>query len=266
MEVLESSEDYGGAGEPVAFHHSNIIYRMNNEVYQASSRKRCTPNAEFKLSDLYNITMIFSAALSAPFDPSFTETSNPSQWYIKRPKLSTYTNSYPEAISQLLTREARVCETIKRNPHPNIAQYHGCEVQDSRIKGLCFTKYDCTLYQQVNPRKYGKRAFVAHRGELSPLQVSSWLRGIEAGIRHLHSLGIIHNDINPSNIMFAGDIPIITDFDSAAKEGDDMTMHGGTYEWYDETRRIARPQNDLDALRELDTWLRGSVDDFIYET
>lgn len=265
MEVLESSEDYGGPGDPVAFHHSNILYRLDNEVYQASSQKRRTLDAEFKLSDLYDITMIPSTALSAPFDQSFTEAINPSQWYIKRPKLSRFNSLYPELISQLLIREARVCETIRRNPHPNIAQYHGCEVQDGRIKGLCFTKYDCSLYQRVNPHKHGKRAFVAHREILPLSEISSWLEGIEAGIRHLHSLGIIHNDINPSNIMFAGDVPVIIDFDSAAGEGGDMSMNGGTYEWYDQTRKISRRENDLDALQEVDTWLRGSVDNFIYD-
>ncbi|CAI7569389.1 unnamed protein product [Penicillium bialowiezense] len=253
MEVLERSEDYGGPGDPVAFHHSNILYRMDNEVYQASSQKRCTLDAEFKLSDLYNITMVPSTARSAPFNQSFTETTNPSQWYIKRPKLSSFNGFYPEVISQLLIREARV------------SQYHGFEVQDGRIKGLCFTKYDCSLYQRVNPHKHGKRAFVAHRERSPPSEVSSWLEGIEAGIRHLHPLGIIHNDINPSNIMFAGDVPVIIDFDSAAGEGGGMIMNGGTYEWHDQTRQIARPNNDLDALRELDTWLRGSVDNFIYD-
>ncbi|KAG6245556.1 hypothetical protein E4U23_005282 [Claviceps purpurea] len=41
------------------------------------------------------------------------------------------------------------------------------------------------------------------------------LEGIERDVRHLHSLGIVHNDISPANIMFDElDRPVIIDFDS----------------------------------------------------
>ena len=51
--------------------------------------------------------------------------------------------------------------------------------------------------------------------------ISHGLERVESGIRHLHSLGLIHNDINPSNIMLDGEIPII-DFGSCQREGESL--------------------------------------------
>ena len=43
---------------------------------------------------------------------------------------------------------------------------------------------------------------------------SGALAGIESGIRHLYSLGLVYNNINPSNIMLDGNQVIIIDFSS----------------------------------------------------
>jgi serine/threonine protein kinase len=81
------------------------------------------------------------------------------------------------------------------------------------------------------------------------------LAGVESGIRHLHALGLVHNDINPSNIMLDGDEGIIIDFGSCRRVGESVEDAGRTYEWYDESVKTAHPQNDLDALEEIRIWL-----------
>lgn len=264
MEVIKCFEDFGGPGDPFAFHHSVIAYSQNDAVYQACSKSRYKENANIKLSDLYNIILIPIGNLSAPFDQSYTKALNPSQWYIKRPQVWSYDANFPNFIPQQILREVEVCEIIRKHPHPNIAQYHGCEVQDGWINGLCFTKYDCNLHQKVNPHKNSKWEFVSRRGDISPADISIWLKGIEAGIQHLHSLGLVHNDINPANIMFQGNVPVIIDFDICSAQGAGLSEMQGSTEWYNENRTITVPKNDLDALQEIDTWLRGSVDDFIF--
>lgn len=45
------------------------------------------------------------------------------------------------------------------------------------------------------------------------------MRGIEDGIQHLHGLGLINNNLNPSNIMMDGENSVIIDFDSCKVEG-----------------------------------------------
>jgi tRNA A-37 threonylcarbamoyl transferase component Bud32 len=71
-------------------------------------------------------------------------------------------------------------------------------------------------------------------------------------------LGITHNDISPSNIKFAGNVPVVIDFGPCAAEGDGLGLLGGrTTEWHDETVDMAAPKNDLNILQEFDTWLSG---------
>lgn len=57
----------------------------------------------------------------------------------------------------------------------------------------------------------------------TPFDKDLCLQGIESGIRHMHSLGLVHNDINPSNIMIdSADRPVIIDFDSCKQEGEKL--------------------------------------------
>jgi serine/threonine protein kinase len=53
------------------------------------------------------------------------------------------------------------------------------------------------------------------------------MRDIRAGARHLHSLGLAHNDLNPTNIAVDGDDdPILLDFGSCRRFGEHLS--GGT--------------------------------------
>lgn len=90
--------------------------------------------------------------------------------------------------------------------------------------------------------------------------VWAWLDGIRAGIQHLHSLGLIHNDINPANVMFDGDgIPVVIDFDSCRGVGEGLrgTETKRTHQWHDPRVDVALEKNDLDAWEELRVWLVG---------
>ena len=96
------------------------------------------------------------------------------------------------------------------------------------------------------------------------------LEGILAAIKHDHSLGIVHNDINPANIMLDGDgtLIIIINFDSCRYIGESLRNTGTkrTHHWHDPTVDISLEKNDLDAFKDLQVWLTGSVDeDFIFE-
>jgi serine/threonine protein kinase len=110
------------------------------------------------------------------------------------------------------------CEVLKRYPHPNIASYLGCVVKERRIRGIAFARYSVTLSQMLKDRTSFDRGHC--------------LWGIEAGVRHMHKLGLVHNDLNPSNIiMMDGDNPVIIDFDSCKREGDELGSKAGTDGW-----------------------------------
>jgi serine/threonine protein kinase len=91
------------------------------------------------------------------------------------------------------------------------------------------------------------------------------LERLESTIGHLHSLELIHNDINPSNIMLDGNGPAIIDFGSCRRKGESLEGVGRTYEWYDEGVQISLPQNDLDALKEIRTWLGDDSEAFQFD-
>lgn len=158
-----------------------------------------------------------------------------------------------------MLEEVQICERSRKNPHRNIAAYHGCEVKDGRITGIYFTRYTETLMQRVNPGKLGKRPFASQVRRGMSDEVQRWMDGVESEMRHLHSLGILHNDINPSNIMLDGNIPVIIDFDSCGQEGHSLGTVKRTYEWYDENVKEAMPSNDIDALEEMRMWLLGDT-------
>lgn len=173
--------------------------------------------------------------------------------YVKRPSLISYDrirdSTNPHQISDDVLAEVEICEILKRRPHPNIARYLGCQVREGRITGICFAKYQKTLMRAVNPGSHMKRRFHYDNGTLR--DVGGCSNGVEEGIRHLHSLGLVHNDINPANIMLADNgTPVIIDFGSCRANGQSLQGLRRTYEWYDRSVQQSIP----DEIRE---WLSG---------
>jgi serine/threonine protein kinase len=189
----------------------------------------------------FNMQSIPAAHIWPPYSDGLTmapDSALPEDCFIKRPSLLSYDEDKATRIPDLVLAEARICEILRKNPHPNVAQYGGCLVRDNHIIGLCFAKYDITLSEKLNCRHK-----LSH----------SILRGIENGIKHLHTLGINHNDINPTNIMFKNgdENPVIIDFDSCGREGE-MLVKAGTMDWSDDKFDFASPENDYFGLKKIE--------------
>lgn len=72
------------------------------------------------------------------------------------------------------------------------------------------------------------------------------------GIRHLHSLGLVHNDINPRNIMVDdSDRAVIIDFDTCYHQGQKLGPKAGTWGWFMEGVEYASVDNDFFGLSKL---------------
>ena len=85
--------------------------------------------------------------------------------------------------------------------------------------------------------------------------------GIAKGLQFLHdTLGLVHNDINPTNIMPNDQgHPVIIDFDSCAPIGQDMGR--GTFGWVREPApRTCTVESDEYALLLIAQYLDGKVD------
>ncbi|KAH8824247.1 hypothetical protein DL96DRAFT_1712538 [Flagelloscypha sp. PMI_526] len=77
------------------------------------------------------------------------------------------------------------------------------------------------------------------------------MEGIRAGVKHLHSLKLVHNDINASNVVLttSGDA-IIVDFDSFWEVGDALNGKNVGVD-----TDISLPENDERSIIDLEKWL-----------
>jgi serine/threonine protein kinase len=241
MEVHEYKQAWMDMGDDFEYSHTTVILRRGDEFFYARTIRRYRSSSEISSHDLdlhpipaADIWPVFSTDLTRAPDPL------PADCYVKRPSLLHYADmTFRSQLSNLLLQEARTCELLRKNPHPNIAQYLGCIIHNNRITGLCFVRYSMTLAHGLNDN--------AH-----PLQREIILNGIALGIEHLHGLGIIHNDVNPSNIMLkSDDTPVIIDFDSSLREGEKLGSKAGTRGWTDENFKFASRTNDYYGMKKI---------------
>lgn len=164
-------------------------------------------------------------------------------FFVKRPKISCADNQYEvKLVPRMLFEEAEVLEFLKDHHHPNIVRYYGCTVNRGRITGLALERY---------------RVILQYRYEDVPhdLDIATCMDGIRAGVSHLHSHGLAHNDLNPTNIALDDDDnPIILDFGSCKKFGEEL-LSGGTYGWIDEDYSTSEQLHDESALDKIEAWL-----------
>ncbi|EFW20402.1 hypothetical protein D8B26_003210 [Coccidioides posadasii str. Silveira] len=212
----------------------------------SSSMRRASSSSAVDISQL-EITKIPAEKIWPPMDPHYTLAPDPlpPNSYIKQQSLLYYSDT-PASLEpghQILA-EVEACEVLQSHPHPNIAQYLDCVTKNGRITGLCFIKYSMNLFQRLKKESSCDRILC--------------LQEIESAIRHMHTLGLIHNDLNPSNIMMDKmDNPVIIDFDSCQREGTKLGLKTGTVSWAMEDPIYATQQNDFFGLSKIQRLLMG---------
>ncbi|EAS37183.3 uncharacterized protein CIMG_02537 [Coccidioides immitis RS] len=246
MEICEQSEAFVEQDGDLIFDHTKLILRGDGEYFYARVNWCVSSPSAVDISQL-KINKILTKNIWPPMDSCYTPAPNPLPLnsYIKQLSLLYYSDT-PASLElgcQLLA-EVEVCKVLQRNPHPNIAQYLGCVTKNDRIMGLCFVKYLMNLSQRL--------------WEATPFDRVLCLQGIESGIKHMHTLGLIHNDLNPSNVMMdKRDIPVIIDFDSCQREGAQLGLKAGTVGWAMEGTVYTTQQNDFFGLSKIQEILMG---------
>lgn len=143
MEIKERVETWTLTpnGELI-FGHTTFCIQEGDEHYAFNSSERGIdqditnlPKERIPLEDLL-----------PEMRPHFTKAPEgiPQSCYAKKPTLlSLHMDSDHNTLAEVILHEVEVCEILKNNPHPNIAQYLGCVVEDNKIHGLCM------LYESV---------------------------------------------------------------------------------------------------------------------
>ena len=171
-------------------------------------------------------------------------------YYIKRPRVTEYEDYKNDdclsIISLLLLEEAQALQLASLGPHPGIIRYHGCHVRRGRITGLVLDRheYDLKGYLRENVGHIDKEVFMA---------------ALESAVRHLHSMGLAHNDINPRNILInAAGMPVLVDFGSCRKVGEKLGSTRGTPGWVEgpmEEYTTSEERHDTFAIGKIRDWL-----------
>lgn len=258
MQVHGCYECFSLGESTLQYQYTKILFKRGNEFFFACQQQRATSPSDVDLNSLTNLILIPFSSYCPALPPGCTQSTCPlsDNCYIKRPNLIGYNED--SKIKNNVLREITACEILRQHPHRNIAQYHGCEVDNGHVTGLCFKKYRNSLHDKLNPHNLNKIAFQKSQRPPSA-DALRYLRSIEAGLRHLHSLGLSHNDLNPANVMLdQEDEPVIIDFDSCLSNGTGLGMTKRTYGWHDEEIQISQFNNDYEALSELRSWLIGS--------
>jgi serine/threonine protein kinase len=236
MEIHELGEVWNGEADDLIYSYTNVILRKGDTFFSSRTFIRLGSKSAINIDELEPIQIPIQD-IQPPYSVDFTlaPIPLPVNSHVKYPSLLDCGTDSETRPSDLLLSEARICEILKKFPHPNIASYIGCITRDNRITALCFEKYNKTLTDRFN-MDYPLTHDIDH--------------GIKLGIQHLHSLGLSHNDINPHNIMFKSDgTPIIIDFDSCQIIGEKLLKGGG---WNDQFYSVASPANDYAALEEIE--------------
>ncbi|KAG1790532.1 kinase-like domain-containing protein [Suillus plorans] len=238
--------------------HVVIVWKENDNHYQSRLSGRWATAKPFDLDSLSTSETIPIPMhiFKGRWHPSLTESPPvaPTDSFLKCPCIilpDDYDADEPGLWTpgDDLIKEAKVYEILQQHPHPNICVYYGCVRDGDHITAICLKKYTRNLMEAVwksDPT-------------LNPAAI---LDGISKGLAFLHeTLGLVHNDINPANIMLddAG-VPVIIDFDSCIPIGEEIVMNckGGTIDWTVEPMpTIALPENDIYGLTQIDEFMKG---------
>lgn len=239
MEICERGEIFVEKDDDLIFDHTKIILRdAHDEYFYAKTNQRMARLSIVDVNGLGTTRIPADQIWPLAIIPKLTRAPDtlPPDSYLKLPRLLYYGLDELDCGNQILT-EVEACEALKRHPHSNIARYLGCIVKEGRIRGLAFARYPVTLSQMLK--------------DGTPFDRRRCLRGIEAGVRHMHKLGLVHNDLNPANIMMDGDDPVIIDFDSCKREGHELGSKAGTDGWTLDGQDHALRENDLYSLSKI---------------
>jgi serine/threonine protein kinase len=248
--LQEVFHDSDGTASPV-FSYTSVTALVNGSAFAGKSPQRMSEVDEIEVLNLLRPVPLENINPLIP--DGFTQvrldavTHNTNDYYLKAPSFM-YEDTEPGRtfVADCLLNEARVLEQLRGHTHPNIAHYFGCVVKDGRITQICLKRYQCSLAD------YAERS-------LSQQQRRDIHEGVVAAVKHLHGLGLAHNDVCPHNVCVDDQgRPAIVDFDSCLPFGEKL-LKGVAADAYG-GHQVSAKENDLQGLEDFKYFL-DSLDD-----
>ncbi|KAL3440048.1 hypothetical protein BJX65DRAFT_300736 [Aspergillus insuetus] len=141
----------------------------------------------------------------------------------EKPSLLAYINGILKSKS---LAKLKTCEILHKNPYSNITTYYGYNKTHSQVSGFA--------------------------RDLVREDIISSLTGILAAIKHLHLLGLVHNNINPTNITLDNNgTLVLIDFNNYCYIRKHLrnTKIKRTHHWHGPYVEIWLKENDFDAFK-----------------
>lgn len=225
-------------------------YWMGNRVFIRRSQTRM--RNLMKLTDVSELAPVPESVFPLYDKAVFGECllSAPPDCYVKRIRsIDLFGDDFymRQSAADVMIGEAQAFLALSQSPHRNVSSYLGCLVHNKRVVGLCFPRHRCTLQERIEGGTVKER--LEGGSHCEPLDKSACFNSINAAVQHMHGLGMCHNDIHPSNIMFTADDdrPVLIDLDNCRPEGVDCPK-GGVRIWTQEVIKVSSRENDHFAL------------------
>ncbi|MBE3042927.1 protein kinase family protein [Candidatus Bathyarchaeota archaeon] len=223
-QIIEATEQWTHEGDDSVFKNTKLFYRQGYYVYAATIIKRKSDLDDLDDLDLASLkrVMVPTEDFCPVYEDHLTKapTPLPKGSYVKTPKLFHWNADDGEAIAANVLREAEAYEKIKDvgpkhifalfAPYVALEKYHGVVIHCGRITGFCVKKYDTTLIERLEA------------GTVTEEKRCEWAGALASGIELLHSRGLAHNDVNPSNVMMDGDTPVLVNFGHCRPVGEKL--------------------------------------------
>jgi serine/threonine protein kinase len=172
---------------------------------------------------------------------------NSPEVYIKTPSLydfDPYDQTGIAAKQDSQTCEIETYELLQRHPHSNVCVYYGCARKDERVVGIVLRRYPRDLAGVVrNQEEIPNKARI--------------IDDVRSALEHLHALGLVHNVINPTNIMLdRNDHVVPVDLGITGKKGETKSPYMGTPMWSRKST-ASEPEINWFSFDLLKRWLDG---------
>lgn len=143
MEIIDITKTFREVTGELTFYRNTLFLKEGEQLFYSHTYERGLRYNQIKIENL-NVHPIPIEEIYPSFSPKLSLAPHlcSDDYYIKAPDLLSYKPDAPLGTRpcDTLLKEIRILEILKTNPHPNIARYLGCMVQNHRIKGVVFTK------------------------------------------------------------------------------------------------------------------------------